>query len=468
MKTVRILPLMMILVSLCVSGRAQDMAAEVPGDNFSLEGALELFKKSKSPEEFEKLLNSADSKVNNLDLNGDGYIDYVRVLDRNEGSVHAFVLQAVVSDNEFQDVAVIELEKKANGKAVLQIVGDEDVYGVETIIEPTEEVRTYAGTTSTQTVVNVWAWPSVQYVYGPSYALWISPWGWHLRPVWWNTWRPIAYVNYYPYWRPYRRYYSVCDTYRIGYAQRIYRPYRTTSVVVYNRHRDDLVHYRSTYHDGDRYARRNDQGRTYVQTSSREASDSRGRDIDRNRRSSPEANATPSGNRSTSREQTVRPEIRSSNPDTRRRVTESPDATQQPRVTTPTENRRRTVDSPVQRTSTPERSVHPATESPSATPRRQVTTPSENRSRSVDRPVQRTSIPERTVRPEVQRTPAPVSRPQAPERRSASIQTERQSRPQASTPSVSRSRSMATHSAPARSNTRSSETRSSAPRRGRN
>ena len=31
----------------------------LPGDNFSLEGALELFKKSVSPEEFEKaLLNS--------------------------------------------------------------------------------------------------------------------------------------------------------------------------------------------------------------------------------------------------------------------------------------------------------------------------------------------------------------------------------------------------------------------------
>src|SRR5882757_6101916 len=85
---------------------------EVPGDNFSLEGALELFKKSKSPQEFEQLLNSPDSKVNNLDLNGDGETDYVRVTDRNEGNVHAFILSAVVSANENQDVAVIELEKR--------------------------------------------------------------------------------------------------------------------------------------------------------------------------------------------------------------------------------------------------------------------------------------------------------------------------------------------------------------------
>ena len=146
--------------------QAQDQA-EVPGDNFSLEGALTLFKKSSSPQEFEKMLNDPQSKVNNLDLNGDGYIDYIRVIDRYEGNVHAFTLQAVVSKKESQDVAVITLEKLDNGKAVLQIIGDEDIYGVETIIEPTREVRTYGGTMSARVVVDVWAWPFVQYVYGP-------------------------------------------------------------------------------------------------------------------------------------------------------------------------------------------------------------------------------------------------------------------------------------------------------------
>ena len=132
---------------------------EVPGDHFSLEGALELFKKSRSPQEFEQMLNSPDSKVNNLDLNGDGDIDYIRVIDRNDRNVHAFILQAVISPKEFQDIAVIELEILANGKAILQIVGDADIYGIETIIEPTEEVRVNAGLTTTRTYVNVWTWP---------------------------------------------------------------------------------------------------------------------------------------------------------------------------------------------------------------------------------------------------------------------------------------------------------------------
>jgi hypothetical protein len=247
MKTNRILSLatVLLLATGWVAAQAQDQL-EVPGDNFSLEGALELFKKSSSPEEFEKLLNNPDSKVNNLDLNGDGYIDYIRVFDRNEGNIHTFAMQAVVSENQTQDVAVISLEKLSDGKAILQITGDEDIYGVETIIEPTSEVRTYAGTTSSRVVVNVWPWPIVRYVYGPYYNPWMSPWGWAYNPYWWSPWRPVAYYSYWNYWRPYRPYYAVCYAPRIYYGS-IYRPYRTTSVIVYNRHYKQVNHYRSAY-----------------------------------------------------------------------------------------------------------------------------------------------------------------------------------------------------------------------------
>ena len=69
-----------------VSGQAVDRA--VPGDDFSLEGALELFKKSASPEEFERILNAENSKVNNLDLNGDGNQDLIGGL---AGSYNCYV-----------------------------------------------------------------------------------------------------------------------------------------------------------------------------------------------------------------------------------------------------------------------------------------------------------------------------------------------------------------------------------------
>src|SRR5689334_4989077 len=71
----------------------------LPGDHFSLQGALAMFQKASSPEDFEKLLNSEDNHVNNLDLNNDGDIDYIRVVDNSEKEAHAFVLQAVISEN---------------------------------------------------------------------------------------------------------------------------------------------------------------------------------------------------------------------------------------------------------------------------------------------------------------------------------------------------------------------------------
>jgi hypothetical protein len=255
MKTYRMLMGAVMGIAMAMTGHAQNVDAEVPGDHFSLEGALELFKKSSSPEEFERMLNSPDEKVNNLDLNGDGFTDYIRVINRQDRNVHTFTLQAVISDNEFQDVAVIELEKKGDGEAVLQIVGDPDVYGIETIIEPTSEVRTYAGTRTSRTVVNVWTWPVVHYVYRPAYTVWVSPWGWTTRPVWYRPWRPVTYVTYYDVWRPYRPHYAVCHTRRIVYAHQIYRPHRVTSVVVRERYRPQIERYRTVYRDNPRDSR---------------------------------------------------------------------------------------------------------------------------------------------------------------------------------------------------------------------
>lgn len=105
------------LISFAV--RSQDTEIDqketgLPGDHFSLQGALDLFKKSSSPEEFEKLLNTESNQVNNLDLNGDGEIDYIRVVDQTEDDVHALILQAVVNDKESQDIAVIEIERRAS------------------------------------------------------------------------------------------------------------------------------------------------------------------------------------------------------------------------------------------------------------------------------------------------------------------------------------------------------------------
>jgi hypothetical protein len=259
MKTVRFVFGVMIVCT-CVAGslragiRMPQDSTGLPGDNFSLEGALEMFKKAESPEEFEKMINTEDNKVNNLDLNEDGDIDYIKVIDKGEGDAHAFILQAAVSANENQDIAVIELEKNGSNDAVLQIVGDEDIYGEEVIVEPAEERSATAqpaqarkqSTTTTNVVVNVWTWPMVRHVYAPGYRVWISPWGWRARPIWWRPWRPVRYHVFYPYRVPYHRHYVVVHHHRVVHAHRIYTPVRTTSVTVHARHRESVDHYRAT------------------------------------------------------------------------------------------------------------------------------------------------------------------------------------------------------------------------------
>jgi hypothetical protein len=250
MKVNNVLKALMLVCGLAAGAtQAQTISADstgLPGDNFILEAALEMFKNSASPEEFEKSLNTEGNKVNNLDLNEDGEIDYIRVIDKSETDAHAFILQAVISQSESQDIAVIELEKTSQENAIVQIVGDEDIYGQQQLVEPTETVKSNAGTTTKVVVVNAWAWPVVRYVYAPSYVVWVSPWRWRTYPVWYRPWRPVHYRVFHPYRAYYNNRYAVVKTHRAVHAHRVYTPVRTTSVTVRTRNQASVTRYRTT------------------------------------------------------------------------------------------------------------------------------------------------------------------------------------------------------------------------------
>ena len=218
----------------------------LPGDNFSLEGALEMFRLSASPEDFEKRLNTEDNNVNNLDLNGDDKIDYIRVVGHKENNAHAMVLQVAVNETEMQDVAVIEIEKTGDTTANLQILGDEELYGENVIAEPFEEngVNDKKGKgpssfdhSSIRIVVNVWRWPSVRFLYTPRYVVWVSPWKYGLYPGWWKPWRPAPWRVYHHRALHFRTGFHFVPRHRVLAAHKVYVPHRKTSVVVVNRHR---------------------------------------------------------------------------------------------------------------------------------------------------------------------------------------------------------------------------------------
>ncbi len=241
-----------LLATASQAGTVAQDSTGLPGDHFSLEGALDLFKRSASLEDFEKALNKADSKVNNLDLNEDGNTDYIRVVDHANGTAHAIVLQVPVTGKESQDVAVIELEKQGEGNAVVQIRGDEDLYGADKLIQPKvkEEARPaerkggpLAPDAPAFIFVNVWGWPCVQWMYGPSYTMWNSPYYWGYYPVWWHPWHPYHWHTWWG-WQTgyYNSYYY--QWYQPGYtacapgAHALYVPRRAHSPTVVSRIRE--------------------------------------------------------------------------------------------------------------------------------------------------------------------------------------------------------------------------------------
>ena len=168
----------------------------LPGDNLDLYAVLETFKKSKTIEAFEKSLNDEKLKINNLDLNLDKKIDFIKVVTKKDGDAFSFILQVDVNKNETQDVAVILLSKDKNKNVSLQIVGDEDLYGKDYVIEPKGNSSVtpnpgYTGdnpvtVTVPQTTVVVQSAPIVQYVYSPAYVPYYPPYYYGYYPPWFD------------------------------------------------------------------------------------------------------------------------------------------------------------------------------------------------------------------------------------------------------------------------------------------
>lgn len=164
-------------------------------DNLDLEMVASIFGDAKDLEDFERNLNDPDLKISNLDLNRDGYVDYLRVVEVAENYTHLIAIQAVIGEDLYQDVATIEVEKDNNGDVSVQVVGDVYMYGPDYIIEPV-------------------------YVY-----------------------RPVIYTTF---WRPYYRPY--CSVYYWGYYPMYYRLWHPFHVNVYHTHIHRHINVHHTYH----------------------------------------------------------------------------------------------------------------------------------------------------------------------------------------------------------------------------
>ncbi|MBN2616642.1 MAG: hypothetical protein JXR71_13195 [Bacteroidales bacterium] len=149
-------------------------------DNLNLEAIATLFGESKNLEQFEEQLNNPKNKISNLDLNEDGYVDYIRVVEHHEDGTYLVTLQDVIGKDLYQDIATIDVERNTMGDINVQIVGNPYIYGSNYIIDPIYVNR-----------------PLIfSYFWNPYYRLWSSPYYWNHYPYYYRTWHTYALYKY--------------------------------------------------------------------------------------------------------------------------------------------------------------------------------------------------------------------------------------------------------------------------------
>lgn len=207
MKRVFLVVFLLSLVSVQLTTAWADQTVTVTAtnadisENLDLKTVATLFGQAKDLEQFEQMLNNPDSAFSNLDLNGDGDVDYLRVIETADQERHLIVIQAVLAKDIYQDVASIFVEKDPASEAVtVQVIGDEYIYGADYIIEPVYIYRP---------MIYDWFW-------GPSWVAWHSPFYWDYWPVWWHPYHCIAHHLYWEHIYWYHHHYPVC-AFRTGH-----------------------------------------------------------------------------------------------------------------------------------------------------------------------------------------------------------------------------------------------------------
>jgi hypothetical protein len=147
-------------------------------EGLDLKAVGELFKDSKNLEEFEKALNDPQVGVNNLDLDENGEVDFIRVVEEVAGDTHVIVLQAPLAKNEFQDVATIEVEKAAGDQYNMQVTGNETIYGANYYVATPD--------------VHIIRWPLIASIYAPAYRPYRSVFYFGAYPRWWRPYHPVT------------------------------------------------------------------------------------------------------------------------------------------------------------------------------------------------------------------------------------------------------------------------------------
>jgi hypothetical protein len=194
----------LILISLVISTNVFGQDSDSTGQDFDLDALMGVIETVDDFEALEKAINDSTNEVNILDLNDDGVVDYVLIQEEADGDVHVAFLRIAMAEDEYQDIATIEMEKLSSTTASFQIVGDVDLYGEDYIIEPDDGIVDISdsgveqggkGSPSSFDVFAVRVTICVG-VYQPGYSVYVSPYGFMVVPVYYHPYRRVARTTY--------------------------------------------------------------------------------------------------------------------------------------------------------------------------------------------------------------------------------------------------------------------------------
>ncbi|MBN2417015.1 hypothetical protein JXO52_14330 [bacterium] len=177
--------------------------ASEAAEGLDLHAVSELFKEAADLESFEKTLNDPETGINNLDLDDNGEVDYIRVVEENAGNARLIILQVPLADDDYQDVATIEVEPGENDEYDMQVTGDEVIYGPDYYVAPVH--------------VRIATWPIIRWLYRPGYRPYVSVYRFGHYPRWWKPRRPVTYTVYRTRVVPYR----ARPTFRVTHTRRV-------------------------------------------------------------------------------------------------------------------------------------------------------------------------------------------------------------------------------------------------------
>ena len=149
-------------------------------DGLDLKAVGELLKKAKTAEELEQLLNSPAQGINNLDLDGDGNVDYISVSEYGSEKIKGFSLSTQPVSGETQELATIEVEKTSESEGQMQIRGNEQIYGRN------HYYHSHFGFTD---------FLIMSYLFSP-HRSYMSPWGYGAYPGYYSPYRTTSYNDY--------------------------------------------------------------------------------------------------------------------------------------------------------------------------------------------------------------------------------------------------------------------------------